>query len=667
MKLRILSLILVFSIVISLALLATGCSPTAGASASKATEGVATLWDAGDIRDKIVVISDIHLGIDDSYAEILKNRSLLIEFLQRLQRTTDVRELVISGDFLDEWFLPVYYPSYTDQSQFYKQVIANNQVVIDELNKVIDSGIKLVYVIGNHDMTLEADLLQEAIPKIVQARDSKGLGRYYTGDRNEIVIEHGHRYDVFSAPDTVTNAELCGNEDTILPAGYFYARYAATWVLEGRPTVEKDLPVVMEIPDKSDIDQYGAYVYYSVLKKVSTRMTPNEDLDEKIFDMHIAGFDDAYTYLDFYPAQQADGTISAPVLFRNIQRTWAERQTLNNVKIPNSFIEAAAGTLDWNYYVRQAKAQYLDNPDENVDVVVFGHTHVPTYQDMGDGKYYLNDGTWIDHNTDYPDAARTFAVITTGDKTTAALYSYMEDGSIKDISASVSKAEDENAAAANPSFNVTFAYKTVANYGNDDTLARYVEVSGLADGAVQEKLNKELKYFCLSPTFSAESDTTYNIMPVFEVVAGDLLSIRTYNTAYTEGSAYPVNSIRTQLFSLSTGDKDAGNLWDFIKDKDAFKRLALDGKFDLTVAGVEGEIPKELKAAAYKKLAENIGNPEFAAQFYFGDGGRLNVWCDGENHATGDYWLFDIPVIDLEGIATDRLLPIIENLKKLSK
>lgn len=665
MKTKMLSLLLVFCFVISLVLLTGGCSSNTGASDSGVLEGAAALWDAGDTRNKIVAISDLHLGIEDKYSETLKNRSLIIEFLQRLQRTADVRELVIAGDFLDEWFLPVYYPSYTDESQFYKDVITNNQGVIDELNNVIDSGIKLVYVIGNHDMTLEADILQQAIPKIVQARDAKGLGTYYTGDRNEIAIEHGHRYDVFSAPDTVTNAELCGNEDTILPAGYFYARYAATWVLEGRPKVEKDLPVVTKVPDKSDIDQYGAYIYYSLLKGISARMTPNESLDKKIFDMHTAGFDDAYTYLDFYPAQQADGTISAPVLFKNIQRTWDERQALNKVKVPNSFLEAVSGTLDWEYFTRQAKAQYLDNPNENVDVVVFGHTHVPAYKDMGDGKYYLNDGTWIDHNTDYPDATRTFAVITTGDKDTAALYSFMEDGSVSDISASVSKVDKENTTAADSSDNMTFDYKTVENYGDDDTQARYIEVSGLADGTVQEKLNRELKDFCLSPALSAESDTTYDIMPVFEVADGDLLSVRTYNTAYTAGAAYPVNSIRTQLFSLTTGDKDAGDLWDFIKDKNAFKKLSLDGKFGFTAAGIEGEIPEELKASAYKKLAQSIDTSEFAAQFYFGDGGSLNVWCDGENHATGDYWLFDIPVTELEGLATERLLPIIEAMKKL--
>ena len=158
------------------------------------------------------------------------------------------------------------------------------------------------------------------------------------------------------------------------------------------------------MPDKSDEDQYGAYMYYSILKSISDRMTPTESLDEKIFDIRVSGFDDAYTYLDFYPAQQEDGTISAPVLFKDIQRTWSERQTINNVKVHNSFLEAVAGSLDWKYFSKQAKVQYLYNAAENVDVVVFGHTHVPIYQDMGNGKYYLNAGTWIDHNTSYPDA-----------------------------------------------------------------------------------------------------------------------------------------------------------------------------------------------------------------------------------------------------------------------
>ncbi|MCC9598070.1 MULTISPECIES: metallophosphoesterase [unclassified Rubrivivax] len=412
----------------------SGCWDDGSEPASDATP----LWAAGSSRDKIVVISDLHLGIDDRYTETLDNRPLLVRFLQCLQNTRDVRELVIAGDFLDEWFLPVDYPSHTDQVQFYRDVIANNVEVFKELNRVISSGIRLVYVPGNHDLTLEAAVLQAAIPSLVQARDVRGLGAYYTGDRREIVIEHGHRYDVFSAPDTLTNAELCGNADTFLPAGYFYARYAATWVLQDKPSVPKILPTVTNIPDESDVDQYGAFLYHSVLRDISTRMTPYQGVEEKIFDMRICGFNDRYSYLDFYPAQQADGTITAPVLFRNIQRTWADRQTLNGVKVPSSFVSAVKGAIKYEYFYAQARAQYLENPDENVDVVVFGHTHVPSYRDLGGGKCYLNSGTWVDDNVDYDRAPRTFVVLSTGASGQKAVLSFVDEGTVNDITASVS-------------------------------------------------------------------------------------------------------------------------------------------------------------------------------------------------------------------------------------
>ena len=180
-----------------------------------------------------------------------------------------------------------------------------------------------------------------------------------------------------------------------------------------------------------------------ILKTVSSKMTPKEALEDKIFDMRVSGFDDAYSFLDFYPAQQEDGTISAPVLFRNIQRTWDERQGINRVKVPGSFIEADVGTLDWRYFSGQARTQYLNNPGENVDVVVFGHTHVPVYDELGGGKYYINDGTWIDHNTNVPEATRTFAVITTGEEVKAGLYRFMEDGSVNDISKLYSSAQSK--------------------------------------------------------------------------------------------------------------------------------------------------------------------------------------------------------------------------------
>lgn len=405
----------------------TGCNSNGGEASP--------LWEAGPSRNKTVVISDLHLGIDDRYTETIENRPFLVEFLQRLRRTDDVKELVIAGDFLDDWYLPVYYPSYSNVVKFYKDCIANNQAVFDELNKIISEGIVVAYVPGNHDLLLESNVLDEALPGVIQARDARGLGVYYGGENQEIAIEHGHRYDVFSAPDTITNAELTGNDDTILPAGYFYARYTATWVLEGKPENEKTMPGVTHIPDTSDVDQYGAYLYHRVIKQLTQEVTPDETVDEDIFNMHIAGFDDSYSFLDFYPYEQADGTIRADVLFPNIQRTWDERQEVNRVKVTNTFIEAVEGTLSANYYTSQAERQYLYHSEENVDVVVFGHTHVPLYQDFGDGKYYVNAGTWIDHNNLVEAAIRTFVVVESGEGHVVTLNKIMDDGSVADITA----------------------------------------------------------------------------------------------------------------------------------------------------------------------------------------------------------------------------------------
>ena len=98
------------------------------------------LWTPAASADKIVVISDIHLGIDDKYSETIENRELLLDFLKKLENTTDVRELVINGDFLDEWYLPLTYARYDSSDKFYRQVVANNQNVIDALNSLMAKG-----------------------------------------------------------------------------------------------------------------------------------------------------------------------------------------------------------------------------------------------------------------------------------------------------------------------------------------------------------------------------------------------------------------------------------------------------------------------------------------------------------------------------------------------
>ncbi len=404
-----------------------------------ASQSAQPLWDAGDTRDKIIVLSDIHTGFEDAYAEILMNRPYLIEFLQRISVTDDVREVVLNGDIFDEWFLPLSFVE-TDRGDFYRKNIENNKDITAAFQAVMDAGISLVYVVGNHDMSVNLQYIEEAIPGMVVCSQHLGVGLYRTGDRNEIVIEHGHRYDVFSAPDTITNAHLT-DSPTMFPPGYFYARFAADWVLKGRPTYMAKPPVIETVPDRvNDPDQFGAYAYYRTMESVFKKIIPTDGFEDKLLDMRIDGYNDTYSVHDLYPVRTGEGEISAPVLFPNYQRTWEERQKANGVNVLSSFAVASLGALDSTYFESQARAQFeVDKPQSDTSVVIFGHTHVPLFYDYGNGHYYVNTGTWIDHNTNYKEKdgsllSRTFAVVTTGPSSTAVdIYAYQEDGSLRDI------------------------------------------------------------------------------------------------------------------------------------------------------------------------------------------------------------------------------------------
>ena len=101
----------ILSVMILSALLCTASGGFASAPEAAPSKYPFTL-DQGGIpglggeRSVIVVISDIHLGMDDRYAETQKNRAPLADFVRKIGRSPNVRELVIAGDFLDEWFIP---------------------------------------------------------------------------------------------------------------------------------------------------------------------------------------------------------------------------------------------------------------------------------------------------------------------------------------------------------------------------------------------------------------------------------------------------------------------------------------------------------------------------------------------------------------------------------
>ena len=366
----------------------------------------------------IIVISDIHLGIDDKISETVKNKPLLISFLKKIQNEKLADEVVINGDFLDQWFLPGDFETNPNSDEFYKQVAKNNHDVIDEFKNLMKNGIKLVYVPGNHDMTLSHKTLEDILPGIIQSRDVRGLGRYRTGRRGEIVIEHSHRYDMFCAPDILTNKEFMEYGEPILPAGYFFARVGVTSLTQGIPEVEKEIKEP-EMPSMNDEDQLAAYVYFKVWENVLLNMFPvKQSFDEEFIKVAVDGFRGDFSINDLIPTAHDDGIYAK--LYKNVQRNWKEVQRRNLVPSPNTPIECLKNLLNKDYYIDYSKRQYFDL-DPTVDVVVFGHTHNPAYrvyEGFDKPKIVVNEGTWIDNNSDDPENTATFAFIDSGVETT---------------------------------------------------------------------------------------------------------------------------------------------------------------------------------------------------------------------------------------------------------
>ena len=86
---------------------------------------------------KIYFASDFHLGAPDAVTS-LKREKLLVKWLDEIK--TDAQEIYLVGDVFDFWFE-------------YKYAVPRGYVrLLGKLAELNDSGIKLHYFTGNHDM-----------------------------------------------------------------------------------------------------------------------------------------------------------------------------------------------------------------------------------------------------------------------------------------------------------------------------------------------------------------------------------------------------------------------------------------------------------------------------------------------------------------------------------
>lgn len=366
-----------------------------------------TLSESNNDRNKIVVISDLHLGNDLSYSENVKHLKRLEQFLNEVRSSSTIKELAIAGDMFDEWYIPTRTDTYGSGSQadFIRKTVAANQAVFDVLNGIIKDGkIKLTYIPGNHDMGFSPENVNIAMPGVNQARDpgdKSAVGTYYPDGYSQIAIEHSHRYDFFSA--ITPNANEVDAPGAILPPGYFFARIAANSFTD--PTTAElatKVPVVT-LKDADNAEQYSKYIYYSLWKKVLEEVIYVKDnFDDPIIKTNVGHYTKTYSINDVLPHNSVtDGSIQMN-LYNDLftQANWDAREKYNNVPIMTNINQAIVGSLKTEFIHNQADVQYFQNPNSNVRIVVFGHTHAPmikSYTNLnGEACVYANSGTWED-------------------------------------------------------------------------------------------------------------------------------------------------------------------------------------------------------------------------------------------------------------------------------
>ena len=387
-------------------------------------------------RNMIVVISDLHLGPDLAYTECKNNLKALEKLLYKIKNSANVKELVIAGDMLDEWFVPANIDTYNGQSQanYVQRIATTNKGVIDAFNAIIQEGkILVTYVPGNHDLTITAENISLILPGINQARDtSLGLGTYVPNDLPILAIEHGHRYNFFCAPDPISNQTIAPG--SITPPGYFFTRIAALHVAQ-ECTIAGDTIPELSLNTTGGESQTLLYAYWKLWQWAINALPIENKFDEELIVTNINGFSGNFSVNDLIPFQLTNGGEIDVNLFKGVQDCWSQRQALNNVPVNIPTLQAIKNSASSTESDNQAKTQYFLNPNSNKRIVIFGHSHdakiIASTNTNGQKTIYANSGTWVDPNNVAP-TTTNFVVITpqTSDassKTYVKLYNYMNE------------------------------------------------------------------------------------------------------------------------------------------------------------------------------------------------------------------------------------------------
>lgn len=318
------------------------------------------------IEKTILVISDIHLGAGEyvngkrNLLEDFHADEELVEFLDYYSKGDyAVREveLIINGDFFD--LLAVPYVEYYDD-EFWSEEAAQKKLamifdahpeVMEALGVFLSKKNKTItFIIGNHDAelvfpSLKEDLLNQ-IPK--ESREKFKILDNEIGDYRpvkQVSIKHGHEYELahhFDPDDSIVESSE-GKKYFIPPWGSYYVTRVINKFKEERDHVNAVRPINKFLINGLIYDTFFtlrfmlANAFYFVMVRSIYLLKQSKTLKDWI--THI---------------------------FKEIE-------------------------LFQDYEL--LTYEFLEK-NEEVDVLVVGHTHDPIHRVYNDGKTFINTGTW---------------------------------------------------------------------------------------------------------------------------------------------------------------------------------------------------------------------------------------------------------------------------------
>jgi UDP-2,3-diacylglucosamine pyrophosphatase LpxH len=317
------------------------------------------------MEKKRIFLSDLHMNDERSlcypdaehyYGWLTAEEAAAIaSFLSYLADSNDVDEVVLLGDVVDTWVCPVQLRPQTFEGIF---TAKQNLCVVEQMNRLISKGIKLTYVIGNHDLLLTDEILQQYIPGIHFICDKETLLGYY--EEGKLRGEHGNRYAMFNAPDADNGMP------TKLPLGYFISRIAATKVTKPKENIHAffdSLNDLITLDDRASLPErvVDLVLLYSGVNENDPIIMPDGSsvTPKQVKEKYSALYKQ---WVDKYGADKA------------FQAAWAELGHLGH----------AADDL--------AK-------ETGMKVVLFGHTHIEKIEERPlilPHHIYANTGTWCE-------------------------------------------------------------------------------------------------------------------------------------------------------------------------------------------------------------------------------------------------------------------------------